>query len=203
MTMDDTRLIARALKDDASAQQALYEAHFGRAYRLAYVFLQNAGDAEEIVQDAYVYVFAHLEQYDPDRGSFWAWLRVTLVSRCRNRRRRKEMAAVSLEALAAGGELRDPGGERDPAAAVAMRDSRRAILEALDLVSPGARDVLILRYYEGLKYAEIGEVLGCSAEAARSRAVHGKVQLREILTASLEAPVRARPAKRMTGARER
>ena len=55
--------------------------------------------------------------------------------------------------------------------------------EALQQVSVGARDALILRYYEGLPYAEIADILGCSNDAARSRVIHGKAQLRRLLTA--------------------
>jgi len=202
--MDDTHLVSQALEDDAAAQQALYEAYFALAYRLAYLFLQSAGDAEEVVQDAFVYVFANLDRYDLERGTFWAWLRVTLVSRCRNRRRKRQPMCVSLEALDERGELGDAGGAQcDPATVVELRDSRRAIWEALNFVSPGARDALILRFYEGLPYAEIGEALGCSAEAARSRVVHGKMQLRVILTAEADAPVRARAARCVAKARER
>jgi RNA polymerase sigma factor (sigma-70 family) len=51
----------------------------------------------------------------------------------------------------------------------------------LQQVSAGARDALVLRYYEGLPYAEIAEALGCSPEAARARVAHGKTQLRRLL----------------------
>jgi RNA polymerase sigma-70 factor (ECF subfamily) len=204
MMSDEAGLISQAAQGDAAAQEALYEAYFARAYRLAYLLLQNTGDAEEVVQDTFVYLFAHLERYDVRRGSFWAWLRVTLVSRCRNRFRRKEPDARSLDVVEAQGELRSSGGgDRDPAVVVARRDSRREIRDALDQVSPGARDALVLRYYEELTYSEISEILGCSVEAARARVVHGKVQLRRILSDRAEAPVRAKPVGRTARARER
>jgi RNA polymerase sigma factor (sigma-70 family) len=75
----------------------------------------------------------------------------------------------------------DPKSAGDPVRALERVRTRRAIWEALRQVSPGARDALILRYYEGLPYAEIGAILGCSNAAARSRVVHGKAQLRELL----------------------
>jgi RNA polymerase sigma factor (sigma-70 family) len=60
------------------------------------------------------------------------------------------------------------------------------VWKAIQQVSEGAKDALILRYYEGLPYADIAEILGCSSAAARSRVVHGKAQLRKLLTASGE-----------------
>ncbi|MFQ6101718.1 MAG: RNA polymerase sigma factor [Anaerolineae bacterium] len=189
--MTDTDTIACAIGGDEAAQRALYETHHAAAFRLAYLLLQDTCDAEEAVQDAFVYVLRNLHRYDAARGSFWAWLRVVLVSRCRNRRRRKQLHLVSLEMLDATGQApADPAPAGDPAGVLEMMGARRALWEALQRVSPGARDALILRYYEGLSYAEIAAALGCSADAARARVAHGKAQLRRLLAAPEEEPVR-------------
>lgn len=181
--MDTSDVIVQALAGDERARRALYEAYYAATFRLACVLLGDARDAEEVVQDTFVYLFRNLHRYDEERGSFWTWLRVTLVSRCRNKRRRRRLSMVSLEILGAVGRSpADPNPSRDPARALQMESQRRVIWEALEDVSPGAREALILRYYEGLPYAEIGEILGCSAAAARSRVAHGKVQLRRLLT---------------------
>jgi RNA polymerase sigma-70 factor (ECF subfamily) len=188
---DDT--IARAIEGNDSAQQALYETHHATAFRLAYLLLQDACDAEEVVQDVFVYIFRNLRQYDASRASFWTWLRVVLVSRCRNKHRRKQVETVSLETLAAAGQApADQKPASDPAGMLEMRGTQQAVWRALEQVSPGARDALILRYYEGLPYVEIGAVLGCSADAARSRVAHGKTQLRRLLSATQNDAVRGR-----------
>ncbi|MFN2271177.1 MAG: RNA polymerase sigma factor [Anaerolineae bacterium] len=178
----DTETIERAIRGDEAAQRVLYEAHYAAAFRLAYLLLQDTCDAEEVVQDAFVYVFRNLQRYDAERASFRGWLRVVLVSRCRNKRRRRQLATVSLETLAAAGQpTPDSKQGCDPADALELQGSRRAIWEALQKVSAGAREALILRYYEGLPYAEISALLGCSPDAARARVAHGKVQLRRLL----------------------
>lgn len=178
----DTEIIECAIRGDEAAQRVLYEAHYAAAFRLAYLLLQDTCDAEEVVQDAFVYVFRNLQRYDAERASFRGWLRVVLVSRCRNKRRRRQLVTVSLETLAAAGQpTPDSKQGRDPADALELQGSRRAIWEALQKVSSGAREALILRYYEGLPYAEISSLLGCSPDAARARVAHGKVQLRRLL----------------------
>ena len=180
---NDAKLITRAVGGDEAAQRLLYEAHYAAAFRLAYLLLQDACDAEEVVQDVFVYIFRNLRQYDASRASFWTWLRVVLVSRCRNKRRRRQLSTVSLEALTADGQPPpDSKSGHDPADALELQGTRRAIWEALQQVSSGAREALILRYYEGLPYAEISALLGCSPDAARARVAHGKVQLRRLLT---------------------
>jgi RNA polymerase sigma-70 factor (ECF subfamily) len=179
----DTDAIERAIRGDEVAQRMLYETHYAAAFRLAYLLLQDTCDAEEVVQDAFVYVFRNLRRYDAERASFRGWLRVVLVSRCRNKRRRRQLPTVSLDTLTVSGHPppdSKPG--CDPADALELQGTRQAIWKALQRVSPGAREALILRYYEGLPYAEIATLLDCSPEAARARVAHGKVQLRRLLT---------------------
>lgn len=189
--MKDTDNIAHAIAGDETAQRALYEAHHAAAFRLAYLLLQDSCDAEEVVQDAFVYIFCNLPRYDSQRGSFWAWLRVALVSRCRNKRRRKQLATVSLETLAAAGQSPyDPEPANDPVGVLELRGTQRAMWEVLQQVSPGARDALVLRYYEELPYTEIAALLGCSPDAARARVAHGKVQLKRLLTEADEGVAR-------------
>jgi RNA polymerase sigma-70 factor (ECF subfamily) len=184
----DADAVTRALGGSESAQRALYETHHAAAFRLAYLLLRDTCDAEEVVQDAFVYIFRNLHRYDAERGSFWAWLRVIVVSRCRNRRRRRHIPLVSLEVLEADSHtLSDSEPAHDPVGVLERLGTQRAVWEALQQVSPGARDALVLRYYEGLSYMEIAEILGCSNEAARARVAHGKTQLRRLLTAKDKA----------------
>lgn len=184
----DVDAVTRALGGNEAAQRTLYETHYAAAFRLAYLLLRDTCDAEEVVQDAFVYIFRNLHRYDAERGSFWAWLRVIVVSRCRNRRRRRHVPSVSLEVLGADSHtLSDSEPAHDPVDALERLGTQRAVWETLQQVSPGARDALVLRYYEGLSYVEIAEILGCSNEAARARVAYGKTQLRRLLTAKDKA----------------
>ena len=194
----DSEVISRAVAGDSVSQRTIYEAFHDRASRLAYLLLRDVQDAEEVVQDAFVYALRNLGRYEAERASLWTWVRVILVSRCRNKRRRKRLPRVSLDVLKAQGkEPRDTTPLGDPPETVARRIVQRRVYEALEDVSPGARDALILRYYEGLSYTEVGETLGCTDAAARQRVVHGKRQLRELLggdeaaTSSEPGPARA------------
>jgi RNA polymerase sigma-70 factor (ECF subfamily) len=182
--IDCARLVARALAGDEESERELYSTYHSAAYRLAYLLLSDTRDADEVVQDAFVYALTNLERYDEQRGSFWAWLRVIVVSRCRNKRRRRELLQVSLDTLGEAAMARLSACGDDPARHFEATAMRQALWDALLQVSSGARDALVLRFYEGLSYAEIANVLGCSSEAARSRVAHGKAQLRRLLAQS-------------------
>jgi RNA polymerase sigma-70 factor (ECF subfamily) len=194
--MANNDVIARAIDGDDAAQRTLYEAYCAAAFRLTYLLLQNAHDAEEVVQDAFAYLFRNLRRYDEEKGSFWAWLRVTLVSRCHNKRRRRRLPLISLESLETTGRSpADPSLAGDPVHTLEMQGTRRAVWEALQQISPGAQEAIVLRYYEELAYAEIAEVLGCSPEAARARVAHGKLQLRRLLDGQEDRLLQRRGAR--------
>jgi len=187
MTSSETEAFAitRAIEGDEASLRRLHDAYFAAAFRLACLLLGDTHDAEEVVQDAFVYAFRNLARYDAEKGSFWTWLRVVVISRCRNKRRRKWLPRLSLDVINETGlMIVDPKPTSDPARVLERSETRRAIWDALQRVSPGAREALVLRYFEGLSYKEMTEALGCSADAARSRVVHGKVQLRRFLTAN-------------------
>jgi RNA polymerase sigma-70 factor (ECF subfamily) len=173
--------IETAARGEEEAQRRIYEAYYSAAFRLAFLLLGDVGDAEEVAQDSFVYALGNLWRYDPERGALWTWLRVIVVSRARNKRRRRQLALVPIEVLSGPARPLYDAGPRDPARCFELASARRAVWDALMQVSPGARDALILRYYEGLSYREISQALGCSPEAARSRVAHGKVQLRRLL----------------------
>ena len=65
----DADNVALALDGEEAAQRALYETHYAAAFRLSYLLLRDTCDAEEVVQDAFVYVFRNLHRYDAERGS--------------------------------------------------------------------------------------------------------------------------------------
>ena len=71
MTSADT--IRLAVDGNEAAQRMLYETHFASAFRLAYLLLRDNCDAEDAVQEAFIYVLGNLHRYDDKRGSFWTW----------------------------------------------------------------------------------------------------------------------------------
>ncbi|MCZ7547377.1 MAG: sigma-70 family RNA polymerase sigma factor [Anaerolineae bacterium] len=96
---DPEALIARSLQGDEEAFAALYEACAPGVYRLAYGVLLHVQDAEEVVQDVFVYVYRNRDKFDPARGAFQTWLYTITISRCRNKRRRKWLPTVMLSQL--------------------------------------------------------------------------------------------------------
>lgn len=162
-------LVVRALRGDESAFGALYDAVSSGVYRLAYSILLHSQDAEDVMQEAMIYAFRNLKNYEIERGQFRTWLYTITVSRCRNARRRKWLPTVDF------GDL--PGAEYEPADMesqtpeqhAAYSGLREALERALTTLSPRLREAVALRYGQDLTYREMAEILGCPQKTAESR----------------------------------
>ena len=162
-------LIGGCLRGDQRAYADLYGHYAAGLYRLAYSILLDGQDAEDVLQETFIYAFRCLDRYDPARGEFRTWLYTITVSRCHNMRRRKTLPTVDLASLLSVG--REPAGpQKDtPEAALARRGVRDALEGALATLSPRLREAVALRYGQGLTYREMAEVLGCPQKTAESR----------------------------------
>lgn len=173
-------LIPRCMAGDETAYAALYEMCASGVYRLAYSILLHQQDAEDVMQEALVYAFKSLHQYDPARAGFRTWLYHITVSRCRNARRRKWLPTVRLSHLLDLGI--EPMDEQEPEIDYEWQNARETLDHALSQLSPRLREALALRYGQDLTYREMSEILGCPQKTAESRVRLAHESLRTMLT---------------------
>ena len=146
-------------------------------HALAFQLLGNREDAADVVQDA-LHTALDSKSFDPARGSFKSWFLTVVRNRCldllRQRARRPQVGIDDVE-LASHGS--DPGAaaERDELAALVRRE--------LERLSTERREILILRDYLGLPYAEIGEVLAVPKGTVMSRLHRARLALAERMKA--------------------
>jgi len=179
--LDETQaLIGRCLAGEEGAYDALYDEYSGVIYRLTFSLLQQQQDAEEVLQDSFEYAFRRLDQYDPRKSAFKTWLYRIAVSRCHNKRRRKWLPSLSLQQFGIA-EPKDPTTPLPDERATA-NERQRAVWDAVRELSPKLREVAVLRYYGGLTYGEIGQVLGIPSKTAESRMRLAHKTLRERLS---------------------
>lgn len=172
-------IIQRSLNGDQHGYAELYDRFASGAYRLCYSLLMNEQDAEDILQESFVYAFKNLHRFDPKKASFKTWLYTIAVSRCRNTYRRKRFPTVDISQLL-GFELKAPPAEA-PEVSMIRRDAEEAIQRALIDLSPRLREAIVLRYGQGLTYREISEVMGCPQKTAESRVRLGHQRLKQSL----------------------
>jgi RNA polymerase sigma-70 factor (ECF subfamily) len=172
MSDSDGALVARTLGGDLPAYAALMARYRDKLGRYAFHMLGNREDAQEALQDSFVRAYRALAACrEPER--FGAWLFRILVNRCRTVRRRLQRSrrfdADLPDDVPSGGARPDSFEWRD------------VFGQALDRLRPHYRDAFLLRYIEGLEYAEIAEMNGAKEPALRMRVKRASDQLREML----------------------
>lgn len=166
----------RAQGGDARAFERLVEPHREVMYRVAYLIVRNAADAEDAAQDALVKAWRALGRFR--RGApLRPWLLTIAANEARNRRRaagRRERLALRATA--------SPSGEAAPSPeelALAAAERRR-LLDALEQLPDGQRLVLACRYLLSLSEEETAAALGIRRGTVKSRAARAIEQLREV-----------------------
>ena len=167
-TPDDE--LAVAARHDPRAFEELYLRYADRLYRFAAARNGSTALAEEIVADTMATAFEQLERYDPDLGSFGAWLFTIARRRIVDEQRR---LARLWRALSRRGAEAD---SVDDVLSAVVRSERAANLRAaLNRLPERDREVLLLRYVAELSAPEIAEMLGLSSGAVRTR-IHRALQ---------------------------
>ena len=166
--MTDDDLILAFLGGDRAAFDALFERYRGPMWNFFRRRTPTSADAEELAQDTFLAVLQGARRYEP-RASFRSYLfgiafNVLLAWRRKAGRRGDE--SVQADTIA--------GPSHDPSSAIWVRDA----LAALD---PDDREILMLREYDALEYAEIARVTGAPINTVRSRLFRARRALRERL----------------------
>jgi RNA polymerase sigma-70 factor, ECF subfamily len=175
---DERELVARCLRGDLAGFEPLVERYHRVLFGVALRLCGNYQDACDATQDAFIKAFEHLESFDPDRKLF-SWLYRILVNECLNTRRARRHVEPLDEGLAATGR---------PDEAAAATERRQHIQAALDALPVPSRQVVVLRHFADLSYAEIAETLGIPEKTVKSRLFTARQRLAQLLVAQCEMP---------------
>jgi RNA polymerase sigma-70 factor (ECF subfamily) len=141
----------------------LLDAHSRRAQRAALGFLGRPEEAREAAQESLLKAWRARDRYDPSRP-FYPWLYRIIKNHCLDqlaKRRIRKPAPVEVERLADSGP--------DPALAAERAQSRARLYIALQELPEPQREILNLRHFQDLSYAEISQVLEVKEGTVMSR----------------------------------
>jgi len=177
----DDQLVARTRSGDAAAFARLVQRHGAVAHRVAHAVLGGPGDADDVVQEAFVKSYTRLHQLD--ERPFRPWLLGIVANEARNRRRSDgRRRALALRAAARPGPLSSP----DPQDEAMAGDDRRRLADAVAGLPAADREVIALRYFAELTEAETAAALGCAAGTVKSRSSRALARLRQRLSVEVE-----------------
>jgi RNA polymerase sigma-70 factor (ECF subfamily) len=184
-TLTDEEVVARVRAGEVGLFEVLMRRYNQRLYRVARAILGDDSEAEDVMQDAYVRAFSHLDQF-AGRARFSTWLtRIAVyeaLARARRRRRTVEIDAMDHTRSQALPGLRSA--ERSPEQQVIDQNLKAVLESAIERLSESHRSVLVLRDIESLSTAETAACLGVSEAVVKTRLHRGRALLRRELAAA-------------------
>ena len=175
--MTTADLIHCAQQNDAAAWESIVGEHQEAVFRLAYLLLGNAAEAEDVAQDAFIRAFQALHHFDPSRPLRPWLLRIVANQAVSGRRAAARRGALAERYGREAPTISEPSPE-----AMALRHERReAVLAGLGHLGPDDQLVLYLRYFLDLGEAEVATVLQCARGTVKSRLHRALGRLRPLL----------------------
>ena len=153
----------RAAQADHAAFSVLYRRYLDRVYGYAFYQLGDHHDAEDATARTFTAALRALPAFRDEGASFRAWLfriahhTISNARRSRARRRTEPLPATSDH----------PAPNADPAGIVGRAEELRSVLRAVSQLPDDRRQVVLLRFVDGLSSKEIGQVMDRSEGAAR------------------------------------
>jgi len=180
---DEKELVRRAQRGSRKAFEQLVRKYYNLINVLVFCHTHSPEDTRDLVQEVFLSALEGIRELD-EEGKFRSWLmQIARAASYNWITRRHDM--LSIESV----DMEDPklldtrGCRHTPHDRATNRETRRWVLRALDSLNPRYKNVILLKYMEGLSYDEIGEILGVSVATIRSRLYRAKSKLQSILRA--------------------
>src|SRR5207245_1516318 len=183
---DEAAIVAQARLGDAKAFSELLRRYEGKIFRQALNITQNHEDAEDVLQEAFLKAYEHLNQFQGN-SKFYTWIvRIAVNQALMKLRKRKSDRSVSLDETIDTGE--DTVGreiaawDENPEERYSRDEINGILGEAVEGLAPIYRAVFVLRDVDELSTEETAEALDLSVPAVKSRLLRARLQLRDKLT---------------------
>ena len=174
-TIAEADLIAQARRGQEAAWVDLMRRHQEPAFRLAYLMLGDAAEAEDVTQEAFIRAYLKLETFDSQRP-FRPWIFGITANLARNRKRGIGRYWHALRRWQNEKETLNPAGNP-----VAKRTEAELLWQAVARLKPKGREVVYLRFFLGLSESETAETLAIPPGTVKSRLHRALEQLRGII----------------------
>jgi len=176
-SLSDQELMRLVQAGDFSPAAEIYDRYSSRIYNFAYRFLRNSEAAEDATQEVFVKMLKHANQFHGD-AKLSTWLFSITANWCRDYLRKSDNKAKEAEdvliTLPAPSELA-------PDRNLERREDEQMIQKALTALTPEQREAILLSRYQGLSYAEIAKIAGCSEGAVKTRVFRAMETLKKAL----------------------
>ena len=182
-TQTDERLMEALGDGEDEALAVLVKRYQNDVFRFCLHYLKGVETAKEMTQETYLRIYAARERFDVDR-KFKPWMLCIARNLCLNELKRKKTVRMeTLESYAS--YAREDTGELlrsdqdGPMEVLMAKERKQALLRVLNELPDEAREVVVLRYFQGMSARDIAEIIGSTEGAVRTRMHRILKQLRD------------------------
>src|SRR5437016_9983895 len=167
-TLTDDEVVRRVLDGDIGLFEIIMSRYNQRLFRVARSVVKDDSEAEDIIQEAYVRAYEHLNQFE-GRARFSTWLTKIAIYEAYARVRRIDYQKIDSISLLEDQGLDMKSKERNPEQQIYDGELKMVLEKAFDALPDDYRSVFMLREIEGLSTAEAAECLEISEENVKTR----------------------------------
>ncbi len=182
--LSDEEVVARVLAGETAMFEIVMRRHNQLLYRVARSILRNDGEAEDVMQDAYVRAYERLDQF-AGRAKFSTWLtRIAVHEALARQRRGNRYQELDLMSDREGDPMdRLATLAPDPEQQASNSETRRLLEEAVEKLPDAYRTIFMLRDVEEMSTSDTAHVLDISEENVKVRLHRARALLRKSLYA--------------------
>ncbi len=177
--MITTELLQQAKQGNNEAFTQIYNETIKTAYYVAKRILVDESATEDVLQEAYIAVYQHLDDYK--EGNFQGWVDTIVANRAKNYLRKQNPILFSQMETEDNPivELEEENIEFRPEEHMDYTETKRLVMEMVDALSPEQRLSVILFYFEQKSVKEIAEVCECTENTVKSRLNYARQKLKD------------------------
>ena len=165
----ESELIRSCIEGDRKSQKVLYDRLAPRMFPICIRYIGDRDQAEDVLQDGFITLFAKLETYKGD-GSFEGWARRVFVTTAL-------MALRKKDALKMSEDLETVRGMKSETASQTQQIGYKELMKLITSLPPGFRTVFNMYSIEGYSHKEIAEALGISETTSRTQLSRARIWL--------------------------
>jgi len=177
----DEELMLMWTAGNFKAFDALFNRYGQKVYNLFLRSLRQKETSEDLLQECFMRLAESRNRYHP-QNSFTSWLFTIAMNLLRDQYRKKQRFQATFSPEDPEPKLRNFADSRkEPLNQMETAELKIAVEKALQTLPADQREIIVLSKYQGLSYAEIGDILALSPEAAKQKAYRGLKTLRQKL----------------------
>jgi len=184
---EDRETVKECVEGNRDAFNILVEKYYRRIYNLAYRFVGDQEEANDLAQDIFTAAYQNLKRFRGE-SKFSTWLFQIATNRGKNRfKYLKRRGYFANKGPSDGDEDREglprelPDSTSNPEDLLAGKEIQKIVQEAIDDLEPDHKEIVILRDIEGFSYEEIARMLNLPEGTTKSRLHRARMVVKEKL----------------------